>query len=143
PDEVFLQGRFDHRENRAIDFNARIVFGDWSPGSLLLALIIPGQVRTDDLPTHPFIVGLEQYLRGEIENIRIMSREDDRLRPLKTVFLVHRSRANGIQRPRSNVLKLSSVAVIARDVAAIRTGIDDFRIVRIRRNVTALTATNR
>ncbi len=69
-----------------------------------------------------------------------MRRKYDRLCPLEAVFLVGRRCANGIDGPWRHVLSFFRAMVIARDLAAIRTGIDNLGIARIRRNVAALTS---
>src|SRR5579872_177488 len=89
---------------------------------------------------HSLVSRLEQNLGGKIESVGIMGRKDDRLSPLEAVFLVHSRGANGIERPWSYVLLLASVVIVTRDLAAIRAGIDDFRIMRVRSNVAALAA---
>src|SRR5436305_303707 len=72
-----------------------------------------------------------------------MGREGNRFGPLETIFLVCRSRANRIQRPGRYILDLSGVVVIPGDLAAIRAGVDDLRIMRIGRDVSAFTSAHR
>src|SRR5260370_13443000 len=72
--------------------------------------------------------------------MRIVRREDNRLGPLETILLVHRRVADDVDRPRRNVHLFSSVVVIARDLATVRTRVDDLRIARIGGNISALAS---
>ena len=69
-----------------------------------------------------------------------MRRKYDWLSPLEAILLVCGSSANRIDRPRCYILCLFRAMVIAGDFAAVRTGINNFRIARIRRNVATLTS---
>src|SRR5262249_32366832 len=59
------------------------------------------------------------------------------------VLLVGCSVANDVDRPRSNVHRISDVVVIARDLAAVRPGVDDLRIARVGSDVSTLTSAYR
>src|SRR5580704_1670190 len=65
PDEVFLNGRFDDREDGVVDFDAGVVFGDGTAGSLLFLLIVASQVRADDIPAHSAVGGFEEDLAAK------------------------------------------------------------------------------
>src|SRR5205807_1777798 len=130
-------------EDGVIDLNAGVVLGNWAAGCLLFALVIAGQVRAYDLPGHALICSFEQHLRRKIQRVGIMGRENNRLRPLETILLVYRCGANRVQGPRGNILCLSGMVIVAGDRAAIRAGVDNFRIVRIGCNVSAFSTADR
>src|SRR6266478_5005185 len=71
-----------------------------------------------------------------------MRRKHNGLRPLKTVLHIRSRPSDGIYRPRIYRLCFASAVIVAGDFAAIRTSVDDFRIGRIGRDVTALAAAN-
>src|SRR5262249_1837782 len=117
-----------------------VVFSDRAARGHLLALVIASEVRTDDLPAHAFVRRFKQNLRGEIQNFGIVGREDNRFGPLEAILLISGGSAVGVDGPRRYVFFLLGAVGVAGDFAAIGTGVHDFRIARIRRQITALTA---
>src|SRR5712672_2030121 len=71
-----------------------------------------------------------------------MGRKHNGFRPLKAMLHIRSRPANGVYRPRIHGLCFAGAVIVTGDFAAIRTGVDDFRIRRIGRDVTALAAAN-
>jgi len=66
----------------------RIVQGDFTPGNILLGLVIARQVRTDCLPMRATVRGLEQAFARVIQRVGIVRRNQNGRGPLETVFQV-------------------------------------------------------
>src|SRR5882762_4323671 len=71
-----------------------------------------------------------------------MRRKHNGFCPLKAMLHIRSRPADGVYRPRIHGLCFAGAVIVAGDFAAIRTGVDDFRIRRIGRDVTALAAAN-
>ena len=142
PDQIFLHRRFDDRKNCVVNFDARIVFGDRPTRCRLFGFVIAREVRTDNRPTHPGVGGLEEDFTRVVERLRIVGREDNRLGPLKAMFDVGGGPSDGIDGPGIDRLFLMDVAILARNLATIGSGVNDERVSWIGRNVTALAATD-
>src|SRR5882724_2751736 len=69
-----------------------------------------------------------------------MGRKHNGFRPLKAMLHIRSRPSDGIYRPRIYRLCFAGAVIVTGDFAAIRTGVDDFRIRRIGRDVTALAA---
>ena len=69
-----------------------------------------------------------------------MRREDDGLGPLEAMFEIASAPANRVHRPRIDQLLFVSAVIVASDVAAIRTGVNDLGVSGVRRDVAALSA---
>src|SRR5882757_8441030 len=71
-----------------------------------------------------------------------MGRKHNGFRPLKAMLHIRSRPSDGIYRPRIYRLCFASAVIVAGDFAAVRSRVDDFRIRRIGRDVTALAAAN-
>src|SRR5712675_3094373 len=71
-----------------------------------------------------------------------MRRKHNGFRPLKAMLHIRSRPADGIYWPRIYRLCFAGAVIVAGDFAAVRSRVDDFRIGRIGRDVTALAAAN-
>ena len=128
PDRARLHGRFNHREDRVVVFNARVVLSDRPARRDLLRPVVARQIGTDHLPTLPFVVRLEQHIGRRVERARrrlVVRRKEDRKIPLEAIFEINRRVAHRIIRIGRHVAQLARVMIVARNQAAIRSSEDD------------------
>ena len=140
PDQVFLSGALDHREDGVVHLDAGIVFGDGPSRRLLLGFVIAREVGRNDAPAHALIGGLEQNFPSVIKRVRIVRGEHDGFGPLEAVLQISHSPADRVARPRIDCLRLFRVMIVAGDVSAIRTGINDIGICGIGSDIAAFPA---
>src|ERR1700733_7427638 len=142
PDQILLHRRFYDRKNRVVDFHAGNVFCDGSAGGLLFLLVVARQGRADDVPAHPAVGCLEQDFARKIQSLRIVGRKRDGFGPLESVFYVGSGPTDRIYRPGIDAQCFAGAVVVAGDLAAVGTGINNFWIARIRSDITAFAATD-
>src|ERR1019366_8866852 len=117
-----------------------VVLGERTAGGSLFTLVIASKVGTDWRPSLSLVSRLEDALRGGVNHVRIVGRDQDRLRPPQAVFHIANAVAGSIHRPHRDVLLLVAVAIETRHHASARTCINDVRVLGIGLNVAALAA---
>src|SRR5439155_2257954 len=121
------------------------IVGSQTAGNLLPALVVPGQVRADDLPTVAGIRGHVDVLAADVNTVVIVGGDEDGKLPVKTAFDLRGGRSGSKLGPHFHVDGLM-VALIedghnAADAAgAAGSGPDDVAVHRIGRRKTALAA---
>src|SRR5215211_5725220 len=86
PEDAPAVRRLGQCEDRAVDLGAGVVPRYCPTGRLQLVRVVPGQIRTDDLPTAAKIRRAEKDIAGDIELVRGMRREQNREGPIDPVL---------------------------------------------------------
>ena len=140
PDQVFLGGTLHYRKDGVVHLDTGVVFGNGASGRLLLGFVVAREVGGNHAPAHTLIGGLEKNFPSVIKSVRIVSREHDRFGPLETVLQISHPPADHVARPRIDRLRLLGVMIVAGNVSAIRTGINDLGVLGIGSDIAAFTA---
>src|SRR6266567_2582874 len=140
PDHPGLERRLRDREDRVVDIDPDVVFGDRPAVVSLLGRIIAGQVGADLFPGLTLVAALEQLLRGVVEDLRIVYRDGERSVPVEPIPKLARRLPRLKLRPRGDVALLPRVMVVAGDQTEVVARIDDLRVLRVGRDPAGLTA---
>ncbi len=127
-------GRFRHREDGVVVFDACIVLGDDATSGPLLRLIVAREVQADGHPGLALIRGLEQDVAGRVEHLGVVRRKHDGEVPLEAILHAFRAVTHGVIGIDSNYTGFTGAMIVARQQAAIGTGVYDVGVARIRRN---------
>src|SRR5262249_36436763 len=131
PQDAGLLRRFGQGKDRAIEFGSRVVAGDRSAGELLLARVVARQVGADFLPGAAGIFGFEHDIAAVVEGFGIVGRNQNRRGPLKSIALLDGSLAGRIRRVDGDAARLARAVIVARQDAAVFSGVDDARVGRV------------
>lgn len=112
PDKASLQRRAHHRIDHVVDFDARVVTRDKAAGSLLLTLVVAGQIGTDDLPVLSVVGRFEKHVGPVIDRVRGKGRNGYRLFPVEAILVMRCSPAVDICGPFRDVLVLLDLPVV-------------------------------
>src|SRR3984957_1005985 len=140
PQQSLLARRLGEREYGVVVLDAGDVERDRAAGGLLFALVVAGQIRTDDLPGASLVGAAYHELRRRVEHVRIMQRDEQRLGPLQAELQVRRAVARHVERVHGYVARVVRAMIVPRHLAAVGVRIHHFRILGIRRDETALAA---
>src|SRR5215204_4290660 len=97
PENALAVRRLGQREDRAVDLGAGVVPRYRPAGRLQLVRVVPGQIRTDDLPTAAEVGRAEKDIAGDIELVRGMRREQNRESPIEPVLEALRTGSPTVQ----------------------------------------------
>ena len=148
PKHPALVRRLREREYRPVVLHERGVLGYGAARRLHLRTVIASQIGADCRPTVPLIGGSEDDLGRHVQRTRIVRREHERVRPLKSVLVILHPRAVYEFWPNGYDFALpSSMVVSVQRVAAARRASDgageyDVRIFRMYGDLTALGTSN-
>src|SRR5271165_301486 len=135
PNQPFLEGRLSHRKDCVVVLRAGIIESDFATGNVLLAFVVTREIRTNRLPMHSAVGGLEQALAAVIERVGIVWGKHYGRGPLETMLEVGGTVGVGKFRLLSNGFHLPNLLVEARDVSLVIGGINNVRVGGIRRDV--------
>src|SRR5215472_8267605 len=102
-----------------------------------------GEIGADLLPAIALIAALQQILRAEVEDVRVLGREDYRRSPCKTECGFCRIAAKAADCLRRDDLGLAGTLVIAEQLAEGAAAVEDVGIAWVGSDVTALARTGR
>ena len=143
PDHAFANGRFGSGEERAVIFDAGVVFGDGAAGRALLRLVVAGQVLADGLPALAFVRGFEEHVAARVQHLGVVRREEDGEVPLEAVLHGFGAGAHGVVRPHGDVAHLAGAVFVACQQAVVGARVDHVGVARIGLNPAALAAPHR
>ena len=120
PDFPTTMRVFHDRRQAGIGFGAGTVTRQGPTGIILLAAVVPAEVRRDTFPAVSFIARPEQMVAAGIKGAAVMRRKADRECPCKPVAQIARRKAGCFLWPDIHQLNLTRPPVIAlqRTIAA-------------------------
>src|SRR5882724_136836 len=140
PEHAVLLGRFRQAENDVVILDGVLIFCDGTAGILLLGLVVAREVRANRGPGAALIHRTENELRGVIDNIGIVLRNEDRHGPGVAVFLSGSRVTIRNHRPLLDALGLIGAAIEPSEDWALVVGVNDVGIAGIHGNRAAFTA---
>src|SRR6185503_15038609 len=141
PEQPGGDRRFLEREDRVVDLDAGVVLGHAALSRVvLLRLVVPRQVRADDVPGLPAVGGAVDELRRHVDDVRVVRRHADRRVPLEAVLHVGGALPGFLVGVDADALADAAVAIGALDRAAVVAGVDDVVVARIDGDVAAFAA---
>src|SRR6266850_4117774 len=140
PEHAVLLGRFRQAENDVVILDGVLIFCDGTAGILLLGLVVAREVRANRGPGAALIHRTENELRGVIDNIGIVLRNEDRHGPGVAVFLSGSRVTIRKHRPLLDALGLIGAAIEPSEDWALVVGVNDVGIAGIHGNRAAFTA---
>src|SRR6266850_1955876 len=131
PEHAVLLGRFRQAENDVVILDGVLVFCDGTAGILLLGLVVAREVRADRGPGAALIHRTENELRGVIDDVGVVLRNEDRHSPGVAVFLSGSRVTIRKQGPLLDALGLVGAAIEPSEDWALVVGVNDIGIARI------------
>src|SRR4029078_13034598 len=107
---------------------------------VLLRLVVPRQVRADDVPGLPAVGGAVDELRRHVDDVGVGRRDARRRVPLEAVLHVGGALAGFLVGVDADALADAAVAIGALDRAAVVAGVDDVGVARVDGHVAVLPA---
>ncbi len=144
PEDTLLVGRLCKGEDRSVGFGADCVQVDGPARWLEGFGVGAGQVRADRLPALPLVGATEDAVAADVDGVRVVRRDDDRVGPGEALLVLARAEAAHRLRPGGDQADLVRAPIVALEgVSAARGGancpnVDDIRVVGAHGDVAAL-----
>ena len=135
-----MLGRFGQTEYDVVILDSVLIFRDGAARILLLGFVVASEVRADGGPGATLIGRTENKLRGVINHVGIVLRNENRHGPGITVFLLDGGMTVYHHGPFLDALRLAGAAIEAREDGPLVVGVNDVRIARVGDDVAAFAA---
>src|SRR5262249_2639508 len=126
-------------EDQVVVLDADVLAGYGAARALLLRLIVPREVAADGRPAHASVGRPEDHVACVVDDARVVTRDEDGLRPVEAVLQVRRLVAVRVVRPHADVLRLPGLRIVAGQDPDVLAGVDA-AAVGCRRDVAGLAA---
>src|SRR5258707_7693903 len=142
PEQASANRRFSQSKDRVVILRTGVIQRNVAARNLLLALVVPRQVRTDCLPVDTTVCGLKQTFPCVVQRVGIMRREHYWRSPLEPMFKIRSPMRIRKLRLFCDRLHLPDTLVEARDVSLVVGRVNNVGIRRIRSDIAGFAATH-